>query len=613
MKSYLCVFLCGVLLSIFSSSASALDDPVICRGNEVKVNDDSAGSCVHWTRSAGQHSIAVRGDTLYLVWQDNRNANYDIWFSKSTDKGANWGPNIRVDHTGSSTTDQKYPAIAVDWRGYIYVIWTDGRPNNTYTNIFFSKSTDGGQTFGSDVKVSDYDHYLGFFYWASIAIDYEHHYVFVTWVNNDGIWLTIRSSRSLDDGASFQSSKLVSSWQGYYIHPSLVFDQKNWILYVCYNSTYPTNKKIYCARSTDFGYSWQSPVLAGSDPSNSDKSLPSAAVDTCGNLYVVWSDYRNENWDIYFSKSTNLGQSFISPNIKVNDDNTGITTQGSSSLQAFECGKLSVFFSSFWPSNNWDIWSDISVDGGGSWGNDFSINSYTSNNQDPSTLVINQDGKLFCAWSDDRARLNYHDIYSTWLSLAACDAPQLITPPDNDRGPINRQFIWHSVAGATSYHLMIEELNEEDSVKQIFEDTVLTDTTCFITGLFSRYHWRVAGETIWATGPWSSKFTYTDVKDQNEYIAYPRQFSLFQNYPNPFNPETQIEYVLPRNCQVKLIVFNILGQKVKTLVDEFQTVGYKTAHWDGKDDVGKEVASGVYFYMLKASDFSETKKMILMK
>ena len=212
MKSCLYVFLCITLLSGFASLSFAMDSPIICRGNEVKVNHDSPGSCVHWTRSGGQHSIAVRGDTLYLIWQDNRNGNYDIWFSKSTDKGATWGQDVRVDHTGNATTDQWYPAIAVDWRGFIYVIWTDGRPNNTYSNIFFSKSTDGGQTFSSDVKVSDYDHALGYFRSASLSIDCVHNYVFVAWVSDypPGFGESIRYSRSLDDGTSFQSSKEIS-------------------------------------------------------------------------------------------------------------------------------------------------------------------------------------------------------------------------------------------------------------------------------------------------------------------------------------------------------------------------------------------------------------------
>jgi hypothetical protein len=82
--------------------------------------------------------------------------------------------------------------------------------------------------------------------------------------------------------------------------------------------------------------------------------------------------------------------------------------------------------------------------------------------------------------------------------------------------------------------------------------------------------------------------------------SVPTEFSVSQNHPNPFNPECVIAYALPIDCQVTLKIYNILGQKVKVLVDEYQNAGYKSAKWDGKDDQGREVASGIYFYRLQA-------------
>jgi hypothetical protein len=93
----------------------------------------------------------------------------------------------------------------------------------------------------------------------------------------------------------------------------------------------------------------------------------------------------------------------------------------------------------------------------------------------------------------------------------------------------------------------------------------------------------------------------------------PESFFLIQNYPNPFNPETDIEYALPVDCQVKLTIYNLLGQKVKTLVNEPQTAGYKTVHWNGRDEQGNLVSSGIYFYKLNAGDYTATKKMVMTK
>jgi len=93
----------------------------------------------------------------------------------------------------------------------------------------------------------------------------------------------------------------------------------------------------------------------------------------------------------------------------------------------------------------------------------------------------------------------------------------------------------------------------------------------------------------------------------------PKSYSLFQNYPNPFNASTQIHYALPENAQVKLEVINILGQKVRVLVDEYQTAGYKQVLWDGRNSKGDEVSSGVYFYRLVADNYHKVNKMSLLK
>jgi hypothetical protein len=91
------------------------------------------------------------------------------------------------------------------------------------------------------------------------------------------------------------------------------------------------------------------------------------------------------------------------------------------------------------------------------------------------------------------------------------------------------------------------------------------------------------------------------------------RFDLLQNAPNPFNPETEITYAIPRNCHVRLIIYNVRGQRVKTLVDGFERIGNKTIRWNGKDEAGQKVASGIYFYRLEASDFTQCRKMVLIK
>ena len=93
----------------------------------------------------------------------------------------------------------------------------------------------------------------------------------------------------------------------------------------------------------------------------------------------------------------------------------------------------------------------------------------------------------------------------------------------------------------------------------------------------------------------------------------PTTFGMDQNYPNPFNPVTTIRYALPEAADVNLVVYNILGQAVKVLVNGSQGAGYHTARWDSTDEIGRSVATGVYFYRLQAGSFVQVKKMLLTK
>ena len=93
----------------------------------------------------------------------------------------------------------------------------------------------------------------------------------------------------------------------------------------------------------------------------------------------------------------------------------------------------------------------------------------------------------------------------------------------------------------------------------------------------------------------------------------PTEFSLLQNFPNPFNPTTSFDYSVSRQSFVSIKIYDLLGQEVRTLVSDEKSVGVHKAEWDGKDNVGREVPSGMYLYQMIAGNFSETKKMMLLK
>lgn len=99
----------------------------------------------------------------------------------------------------------------------------------------------------------------------------------------------------------------------------------------------------------------------------------------------------------------------------------------------------------------------------------------------------------------------------------------------------------------------------------------------------------------------------TDVPEDDN-ASLPRKLHVEQNYPNPFNPSTEIGYSLPTATHVTLEVYNLTGQRVATLVNSDQATGTHTVRWDAS-----QYASGVYMYRLTAGEFTETKKMLLIK
>jgi hypothetical protein len=93
----------------------------------------------------------------------------------------------------------------------------------------------------------------------------------------------------------------------------------------------------------------------------------------------------------------------------------------------------------------------------------------------------------------------------------------------------------------------------------------------------------------------------------------PNEFFVSQNFPNPFNPSTMIRYQVPMQSEVQLVVYNMLGQKVRILVNDLAEPGYYQVIWDGRDDAGKQLPSGIYIYNMTAGKFNQMRKMLFLK
>jgi sugar lactone lactonase YvrE len=119
-------------------------------------------------------------------------------------------------------------------------------------------------------------------------------------------------------------------------------------------------------------------------------------------------------------------------------------------------------------------------------------------------------------------------------------------------------------------------------------------------------------DTYPANGPFSLTIDGSQLNIADSDII-PETFALHGNYPNPFNPTTTITYDLPEQAQVTLGIYDLLGKKIKTLVNQSQDAGNKLAVWDGTDYLGRQVSAGIYLYQIQVGEFSQTRKMLLLK
>lgn len=202
------------------------------------------------------------------------------------------------------------------------------------------------------------------------------------------------------------------------------------------------------------------------------------------------------------------------------------------------------------------------------------------------------------------------------------DGPQaIIVPLDGDTvyaAPV--VFTWLSLPTADSgYEMQVDTAQTFDS-DILFVETLRsrTDTSLQVQVIPNEtYYWRLASRSYCGQSgysePWHFFTSWTGVGEENDELTTPERFALLQNHPNPFNPETEITYFLPRSCEVTLTIYNVRGQKVRLLVNESQSPGSRWVKWDGRNDQGRGLTSGVYFYRIQAGDFVQCKKMVLMK
>jgi Fibronectin type III domain. len=188
--------------------------------------------------------------------------------------------------------------------------------------------------------------------------------------------------------------------------------------------------------------------------------------------------------------------------------------------------------------------------------------------------------------------------------------PELIAATQDSvgLGYLGFKFNWKKVEYADQY---VMQISNDSTFVNINSSTSTSDTVKKLFGFLQgqKYYWRIQASNVLGSGPWSDVSIFpqseTDVKAEG---GIPTEYSISQNYPNPFNPSTKIIFALPQRALTKLIIYDLLGREVQTLINKELEAGYHEIYFDATN-----FPSGVYFYRIQSGNFIQTKKMILMK
>jgi hypothetical protein len=171
--------------------------------------------------------------------------------------------------------------------------------------------------------------------------------------------------------------------------------------------------------------------------------------------------------------------------------------------------------------------------------------------------------------------------------------------------------MWNASSGATSYRVQLST-DSTFNTNLLVNDSTVTSTSRAVTGLtgITKYYWRVNAKNPAGTSGYSTiwHFTVGLVGISNNNNGVPNEFRLYNNYPNPFNPYSTIKFDIAKATDVKMVVFNILGQEVSTLINGHMGAGSYSVIWDGTN-----YPSGAYFYKITAGSFTSIKKMVMVK
>lgn len=451
----------------------------------------------------------------------------------------------------------------------------------------------------NDTNVSQTSHSNS---WAIAANVNNVHIVW--WDYRDGNY-EIYYKRSSDNGNTWGLDTRLTFNDSASISPSIAVTGN--IIHVVWYDYRDGNAEIYYRRSTDDGITWGADIRLTSNPAYS--GIPSFSVS--GNIVnIVWDERRDGHAEIYSKISTNSGISWSNdiritynnpivqfPNISINDMSAHV-----------------VYFD--YRLGDYEIYYNRSTDGGLNWGTELRLTSTNGNSRFPNIAAVGSNVHVVWVEERDGNEEIYHrrstDNGLTWVSLKRLTNNSFAS--QTPKVKVDGQFV-HVV------WLDKRDGNNEIYYLRSLDAGMTWDSEIRLTNDASSSY----NSSISITGT-EAHVVWTDERDGNQEIYYkknptanpigiipisneiPGNFELMQNFPNPFNPITNINFSLPASGHVKLVINDILGKEVEVLVDEVINAGIYSVNWNAINNT-----SGIYFYRIITTEYSDVKKMILLK
>ena len=534
-----------------------------------------------------------------------------IGYSFSSDGGDTWSVSQLTPQIIPGAALSSDPVVAVDTSGNFYIITVSINDLTGSGELWLFKSTDEGETF-NEVHEMAVSAFFEDKEWAATDLSPTSPYVntmYCSWTRFSSN-TTILLIKSTDEGVTWSDPVTVSDGssgvQGSF--PAVSSDGE---LYVVWRSS----GQIRFDKSTDGGVTFGTDLTVSTAPS---AWFPHMAVDLSGGpfnnyIYVVWNDERNGDDDVFLSISSDGGDTWSSA-LRVNNDPVGNgKVQYWPSIAISELGEIVILFYDTRNTQNNNIieaYIARSTDGGASFTNEL-VSTEPSSTNIPNSDVrfgdyINIDfvgGNIVPVWTDERAGGFDMDIYTGQI-------PPIV--------PVELISFNHRIVNGkvTLIWVTATELNNMGFEIQRSLDNNIFVTIGFVGGkgnsttnqYYSFTDESIPGKIYYRLKQvdFNGSYNYSQIIEVDGVTVSTIQ--LQQNYPNPFNPNTTIKYQLGNDGFVNLKVFNSLGEQVAEPVNQFQKGGSHQLIFEAKD-----LPSGIYVYQLSSGNYTESKKMILLR